>query len=238
MKLPVVKFSQNHNEELYKVLKQRVNEYFKTTGKTRHGNFGMVVKTIFMISLYLVPFISLLTVDFVKDSTLLTVAMWAIMGMGMAGIGLSIMHDANHSAYSKHQFVNNAMGHIITIIGGINVNWKIQHNILHHTYTNVTGMDEDIDPGVIMRFSPHEKRYTAHKFQHIYAWFFYGLMTLSWATDKDWKQLFRYKKMDLLQTQGVKFVPTLIFLIVSKLVYYSIFNSLDLFYCFIDKLWN
>jgi linoleoyl-CoA desaturase len=228
MNIPVIKFAKDHNEEFYKVLKQRVNEYFKSTGKTRHGNFAMVIKTIFMIALYFVPFISLLTVDFIKESAGLTVLMWAIMGMGMAGIGLSIMHDANHNAYSKNMSVNNALGHIICFIGGINVNWKIQHNVLHHTYTNVTGMDEDIDPGIIMRFSPHEKRYSAHKFQHLYAWFFYGLMTLSWATNKDWKQLFRYKKMELLETQGVKFLPTLIFLIVTKLAYYALFIGLPL----------
>ena len=51
-----VSFSKDHNSEFYKVLRQRVNDYFKTRNITRHANAGMVFKTIALLSLYLVPF--------------------------------------------------------------------------------------------------------------------------------------------------------------------------------------
>jgi fatty acid desaturase len=29
-------------------------------------------------------------------------------------------------------------------------NWQVQHNVLHHTYTNIPGHDEDLDAGRII----------------------------------------------------------------------------------------
>lgn len=227
MKIPVVKFAKDHNEDFYRVLQKRVNEYFKTSNIARHGNAKMVFKTIVMVLLYLIPYFFMLMYF---QNPFFILLMWILMGFGMAGIGLSIMHDANHGAYSKNQTVNKSLGYIIALIGGHDVNWRIQHNVLHHTYTNVTGMDEDINPGASLRFSPHERRRVAHKYQHIYAWFLYGMMTILWSTSKDFKQLLRYKKMELLETQNVKFISTLLVLIVSKLVYYALFLVLPIIY--------
>ena len=83
--------------------------------------------------------------------------MYVLMGLGMAGIGMSVMHDANHGAYSKNSNVNKWVGKIVNLIGGFASTWKVQHNVLHHTYTNIHGYDEDIAPIGIMRFSPNEK---------------------------------------------------------------------------------
>ena len=67
--------------------------------------------------------------------------------------------------------------------------WKIQHNILHHSFTNIDGLDEDIDTPSILRFSPERPLKKVHKLQFIYAWFFYGIMTIFWMTAKDWMAL-------------------------------------------------
>ena len=146
--------------------------------------------------------------------------MYLCIGLGTAGIGLSIMHDANHGAYSKKNSVNKWLGKIINIVGGYAPTWKIQHNVLHHTYTNIEGYDEDIAPPKFLRFSPNAEHKKIHKFQHLYAWFFYGLMTFSWITAKDFRQLFRYKKMDLTKTENTKFNMLLGELIISKVIYY------------------
>lgn len=225
MSLKQISFSKSHNVEFYKTLQTRVREYFKETNTSRFANTNMVLKTTFMISLYLVPFILLLTV---VESYWIAFLMWLIMGFGMAGIGLSIMHDANHGAYSKNKNVNKVLGFIIMAVGGSDVNWRIQHNILHHTYTNVSGMDEDINPGKIMRFSPHEKRYPLHKYQHVYAWFLYGLMTLMWCTVKDYRQAIRYNKMDLMKTQDITFKRLLFSIILSKVVYFMVILGLPI----------
>jgi linoleoyl-CoA desaturase len=227
-----IKFAKNHNEEFYKVLRQRVNEYFKANNITRYANSKMVVKTIFMMALYFVPLVLLLTV---AENIWFIMSLWALMGFGMAGLGLSVMHDANHGAYSPNERINKFVGYIIFFIGGDDVNWRIQHNVLHHTYTNVTGMDEDINPGAVMRFSPHEKRRVLHRFQHVYAWFLYGLMTLMWFVSKDYKQAVRYEKMGLTATQKISFRKHMTIVIVSKIIY--AFTSIGLPLLLSPALW-
>lgn len=216
MNIPTIKFAKNHNEEFYKVLRQRVNDYFKSNNISRYANANMVIKTVFMLALYFVPFVLILTF---AESWLLIALLWILMGFGMAGIGLSVMHDANHGAYSRVEWVNKLVGNVMLFLGGSDVNWRIQHNVLHHTYTNITGMDEDIDPGIVMRFSPHEKRRFMHRFQHIYAWFFYGLMTMLWFISKDYKQAIRYKKLGLMSTQKISFGQHMAKLIFGKIFY-------------------
>lgn len=223
MNIPNITFSKSHNVEFYRTLQHRVREYFKETKKSRYANANMVIKTVYMLALYFTPFVLLITV---VTNPWLSTLMWALMGFGMAGIGLSVMHDANHGAYSKNRLVNKGVGLIMAALGGSDINWRIQHNILHHTYTNIAGMDEDIDPGKVLRFSPHAERYKMHRYQHIYAWFLYGLMTLMWCTVKDYRQAFRYNRMDLMKTQGITLTKLLISIIFCKLVYFSVILGL------------
>ncbi len=227
MSLKNITFAKSHNAEFYKTLQSRVRDYFKESKKSRFANYNMVLKTIFMIALYIVPFVLMLTVF---ENPWIIFLCWVLMGFGMAGIGLSVMHDANHGAYSKNKLINKTIGMVISFLGGNDTNWRIQHNVLHHTYTNVTGMDEDINPGKVMRFSPHEERLKMHKYQHVYAWFFYGLMTLMWCTVKDYKQAVRYKKLDLMKTQDISFGRHLFDIIFSKIIYFSIFLVLPLLF--------
>ncbi len=222
-----VKFDKVQNEEFYKVLRKRVNQYFKENNISRFANFNMVLKTIFMISLYLVPFVLILTYF---ESTAAIILSWIVMGFGMAGIGLSIMHDANHSAYSKNKYVNVLLGKLIWLVGGSDVNWRIQHNVLHHTFTNVSGMDEDIEIDPLMRFSPQQRLLKGHRFQFIYAWFLYGMMTLMWATTKDYAQWKRYKKKDLIKTQGLTAGKFLATLIITKTIYLCITLGLPIIF--------
>jgi len=227
MELKSVKFAENETEDFYKELRKRVSAYFKENNISRYANFNMVLKTIFMISLYLVPFVLILSY---LESTWIIFLMWIVMGFGMAGIGLSIMHDANHSAYSKNKYVNSILGKLILLVGGSDVNWRIQHNVLHHTYTNVSGMDEDIEIDPLMRFSPSQRLLKGHRFQFIYAWFLYGMMTLMWATTKDYMQWKRYKKKDLIQTQNLSSRTFLWTLILTKTIYLAVTLGLPLIF--------
>ena len=122
MNIPSVRFAKNHNEEFYKVLRQRVNDYFKSNNISRYANVNMVLKTIFMIALYFIPFILMLTVF---ENYWLIMLMWVLMGFGMAGIGLSVMHDANHGAYSRHEKINQIVGYVTIHIRILQVWMKI-----------------------------------------------------------------------------------------------------------------
>lgn len=185
----------------------------------------MVVKTIFMIALYIVPYVLILTI---AESAWFSLLLWSIAGFGMAGIGLSVMHDANHGSYSKYNVVNKSLGYLANLVGGSDLNWRIQHNVLHHTYTNVDGMDEDIDVDGLMRFSPNQERLKAHKYQHFYAWFLYGLLTINWFFRKDYQQIARYNSMGLLATQNISYKKGLSIIIVTKLIYAFLFIALPI----------
>lgn len=219
MNIKKVRFARPTNSDFYSTVKNRVHHYFKDNNISKHGDSRMYVKTAFMLCLYLIPYAFL--VGFGIANFWIMLLLWIIMGFGMAGIGLSIMHDANHGAYSKNPKINKLMGNLILLVGGDDNNWKIQHNVLHHTYTNMHELDEDIDTAIFLRFSPNEKRLGMHKFQHLYAWFFYGLMTMLWSTTKDFQQLFRYRKKGLTQQLKSSFSSLFIRLVMSKVAYYS-----------------
>jgi linoleoyl-CoA desaturase len=87
-------------------------------------------------------------------------------------------------------------------LGAYHVNWKIQHNVLHHSFTNVHEHDEDIS-NPVMRLSPNQERKKIFRFQAFYAPFFYGIMTIYWLVSKDFQQLGRYNKKKLLEGQGL-----------------------------------
>ena len=213
-----VKFNPNNQSEFIRELRKRVNLYFKSNNISRFGNTNMVIKTIFMLLLYLIPYF--LVVFNVFENNLVVLLLWIIMGTGMAGIGLSIMHDANHDVYSKNKKTNKLLGYLINLVGGSYINWRIQHNVLHHSFTNIHDHDEDLDSGGLMRFSEHQKKYKAHRFQKYYAWFLYGLLTVSWSLKKDFIQLRRYHKKDLLKTQGVTYKKACLNLVIVKALYF------------------
>ena len=193
-----------------------MNAYFKDKGISKNSNSAMHFKTVFMLSLFFIPFV-LITINIV-DYWWFSLLMWSIMGFGMAGIGLSIMHDANHGAYSRNQSVNKIFGYCLNIVGGFDVNWRIQHNVLHHTYTNIIGMDEDVDAGIVLRFSDSQPRKAHHGYQHYYAWFLYGLMSISWILTKDFIQIIKYNKKNLVTSQGTTLPKAIISLTLKTLL--------------------
>lgn len=170
-----------------------------------------------MYVLYFVPYG--LIVSGVIAGTPLLIVMVLIMSVGLSGIGLSVMHDANHGAYSSKGWVNTLLGYSLNLIGANAFGWKMQHNVLHHTYTNVHEEDEDISPRGAIRMSPHSKWKKVHRFQHIYAWFLYGLMTIVWMTFKDFVRLVHYHRNGLAKKHQANIFREWIILIGTKLFY-------------------
>ena len=218
MDLTKVKFPKGMDTSFIDNLRVKVRAYFEEHQISRYGNAGMVWKTIFMLSLYFVPY-GIMVSGLIQDLWMLLLG-WILMGFGMAGIGLSIMHDANHRSYSSNQASNKLIGSVLNLVGGFAPNWQIQHNTLHHGFTNVDGYDEDIDPGNVLRLSPSKPRFLIHRYQHIYAWFLYGLMTFTWVLDKDFSQLNRYRKEGLLKLLNKSYSRLLSELIISKVFYW------------------
>lgn len=198
-------------------INSRVNAYFAVNKISKQGNVEMIVKTVVMFLLYFVPYG--LIISGIVTSPLLLILMVVIMSMGLSGIGLSVMHDANHGAYSKRKWVNTMLGYSLNLVGANAYNWKIQHNVLHHTYTNVYDEDEDISPRGALRLSPHSEWKPAHQFQYLYAWFLYGLMTIAWMVVKDFARLVKYQKNGMVKKSKAIISHEWIILIATKLIY-------------------
>jgi linoleoyl-CoA desaturase len=215
-----LKFPNDKDPDLIVTLRRRVDEYFSQNKISKNGNAEMYIKTAVMLATYSIPYI--LMVSGIVTNPWLLYLMWIIMGFGMAGIGLCIMHDANHGAYSKNPVVNKVLGYMLNFVGGSAINWRMQHNVLHHSFTNITGYDEDIAPQEsLLRFSPHKPLYKLHRFQHIYGWFLYSLMTIEWVLWRDFPQLTRYHKMGLTVGSKKSYTSLLTELIFSKIIYIS-----------------
>jgi linoleoyl-CoA desaturase len=212
--------------EFTSTLNKRVNEYFKTNNIDRHGNSEMIVKTVIMFALYLIPYV--LIVSSVVTGALGLSLLIVVMGLGLAGIGLSVMHDANHGAYSGKKWVNSVIGYSLNFIGASAFNWKVQHNVLHHSFTNVHEEDEDISPRGALRMTPHSEWKRVHKYQFIYAWFLYGLMTLVWLFFKDFTRLYKYQRSGMVKSQKANAAKEWAILIFTKLCYIG--------YCFVIPL--
>lgn len=218
MSLPSLQFAKER-PEFFSTLSQRVNGYFKTNNIDRTANSEMVIKTIFMFSLYFTPYF--LIIGGVTTNLWILFGLCILMGFGKAGIGLSIMHDANHGAYSNKAWVNTFLGYSLNLVGAHMMNWKIQHNVLHHTYTNVHDADEDISPRGVLRLSPESKWRRIHQFQHIYGWLLYGLMTLVWTFTKDFYRVFKYQQEGLLKKQKSSLAKELAIMISTKAIYFA-----------------
>lgn len=219
-KKQLVKFVPRNPDTFFSIAKQRVDQYFTENNISKNGNRKMYIKTAAMVSMYFVPCILIIT-GALSSSLVLFYGAWALMGLGILGIGCSVMHDSNHGSYSTNKKLNEALGSLLNIIGGYSPNWKIQHNILHHTYTNLDGLDEDIEAGILIRMSPHKPRLKMHRYQHIYSWFVYCLMNLFWITVKDYRKIFHYHKEDLLKKQKLTLKSALLELSLLKVLYFG-----------------
>lgn len=213
-----IKFDKKGASEFSSTLHSRVNEYFKNTNQNKFGDRKMVVKTVFMLSVFLIP-LGILSSGIVTSVWLLFM-LYILSGLGMAGVGMGVMHDAIHGSYSKNPVINKYMGYTMNLIGANAGVWKIQHNVLHHTYTNIDHGDDDINAPFFLRFSPNAKRYWIHRFQYLYIWFFYGLSTVSWITSKDFVRATRYKNMGFYNDGGA-FSKELVKIAAWKIFYYS-----------------
>ncbi len=171
-----------------------------------------------MLALYFIP-LSVICFGGITQVWQLFV-LFILSGFGMAGIGMGIMHDALHGSYSQSKILNKLMGYTMNIIGASDEVWKLQHNVLHHSFTNIDEHDDDINAPFFLRFSPHAKKNRLHTFQHYYVWLFYGLSTISWITSKDFIRLNRYKKQNLIKNNA-EYRRLFFKVILWKLVYFS-----------------
>jgi len=182
-----VTFNVREPEQFIAELKARVAAFFEERGISPKANARMVIKTVVLLSALVVPYLLILSNAF-TPLAMLGFAMF--MGVAFAGIGFAVSHDALHGAYSSNPKVNALIGLTFDALGANGYMWRIMHNVVHHTYTNVPGVDTDLEATWFLRLSPSAKHRWVHRFQHWYALAPYSLATLNWVFLKDYKFFF------------------------------------------------
>tara|TARA_Y100000588_G_C14197314_1_gene900814 strand:- start:487 stop:1566 length:1080 start_codon:yes stop_codon:yes gene_type:complete len=211
------KFS-SAQSDFFPSLHKKVNQYIKSAGRTNYGGIPLMIKTAVMLLLFFGPFVLMLSGAITSVSTFLM--MWVLMAFGLTGIGVNVMHDANHGVFSPNKTINYLVSLIMNVLGGDAAIWRIQHNTLHHSFTNIHGADEDIIGPPMLRFSPHDAKKPIHKHQFIYAWFLYSLMTLIKVAYTDFKRAVRYRRMNLI-TSRKAFITRLFKIAGGKVFYFG-----------------
>lgn len=175
-------------------LKKRINEYFQQTGQSTAGNYKLWSKALTLLALYILLYIHLV---FFTPAIALSIIECIAFGLVTAAIGFNIMHDGAHGSFSKNPLLNKMAAVTLCFLGGSHFMWNMKHNVIHHAYTNIDGIDDDIDAKPWLRMASTQKKYKMHRYQHWYFWFFYSLLYLYWIFFSDFKKYFAKKIGDV-----------------------------------------
>lgn len=226
-----LKFTNTQRSLFFATVRKRVDAYFADNDLSPNANWAMWVKAGFFLTGYVLLYALILSNQF---------GGWAMLGLALllgafgAFIGFNVAHDAVHGAFSPHNWVNRLLGYSFYLLGASPYVWRIMHNVVHHTYTNIPGHDEDIDvaPGLI-RLDPADESHPWQRYQHLYAFPLYGLTSLSWVFRKDFLKLFKEKIGQCDNSTHARHEYVKLF--ATKLAYYVLFLVLPMFV--LDLAW-
>ncbi len=214
------------NPVFFVALRQKTDAYFKANKIKTTGNWRLYWKAIILIATFLSLYITL--VFFTPSNIFLSLLFCALLGANFAAIGFNMMHDGAHGSYSKNKALNECMAFSLNVMGGNAYLWKQKHNENHHSFTNVEGMDDDIDIKPFIRLHPDQKKLWMHRFQHFYSFFLYGLTLFFWVFYRDFKKYFSGKVAANTKLRKMQLDDHFVFWI-SKVVHIGLFIVLPIF---------
>lgn len=209
------KFKSAAGSTFSRELRANVENYFRESKISKFATRALKFKAAILLVGFFGAYAVIVTVGLPMWSLWL---LCLVMGLAKAGIGMGLMHDANHGSFSKNKTVNKIFGHTADVLGVSSSNWINQHNKLHHTYTNIYEHDEDVNGKGLFRFTKDAPRRKIHRFQHIYWTFFYGFLTLGWFF-ADAAAYKKYRERGLNKSTGSAKVREITEIIFFKLLY-------------------
>lgn len=188
------KFATPPPPSFHTVLKNRIHDYFESKGVRSTGNFRLYSKALFLVAGFLATYIHLV---FFTPSTPWAIIECLLLGLFTSAIGFNIMHDGAHGSFSSKPWVNTLAASSLNFLGANTFMWKMKHNVIHHAYTNIDGIDDDLDAKPFLRLCESQKYYKMHRYQHLYFWLAYSLLYLFWIFFSDYKKYFTGKVGDI-----------------------------------------
>ncbi|RYZ30397.1 MAG: hypothetical protein EOO10_02960 [Chitinophagaceae bacterium] len=217
-----IRFKPEPSDGFYLTLKERVLGHFKATGKSRYANKEAVLKSIAFVTAFFTCYYLLLQV---RMNIGLFLLCWFCMGVCLLLAAMSMVHDAAHGVYSSKKWVNETLLRFTNLVGGDGYMYKYKHTISHHPYTNIPGVDIDLEQSGVVRVTPYTKAQKRHKYQHVYMKLLYPFYILYWVIARD----FNYYRRKYIGLAEAHHAPVhWFFLIFSKFFYffYMLFTPL------------
>ena len=209
----------------YNDLRRRVNQYFSEENAAPTGNWRLYSKAIFLITSHIGIYVTLV---FFTPIWWISLPLCAILGILTAGIGFNVMHDGGHGSFSKSKTLNRAAAFSLNVLGGSDFMWNIKHNVIHHSFTNVDGVDDDIDVNPFLRMCKTQTFHWFHRFQHVYFVVLYAIMYFFWMFYLDYRKYFR-GYIGVVEINTMKPVQHIVFW-GSKFLSYFLFLVLPIFF--------
>ena len=225
-----IKLSDQKQKEFGKELLKRINHHFTSNNISRKANTSLIIKGIVVFAVLLVPYYIFMTQNL---SFGLFFLFYILHTFGQVLVAFNIGHDANHNALSNNKFINKLGYFTYDLVGVNSYVWRLMHTKGHHPNINIPDLDQSIMGRKLFRFSPDQVRETHHKWQHIYVFFFYGLVTIDYVFFRDFVFLF-HKNNPYFKDMKHPF-KEYVFLIASKLFYIT--YTLIIPIVFLDFSW-
>lgn len=169
-------------------IRERVQDHFRRSGRRTDGGKRLLVKTVTVFAWLISAYVLLV---FCASSWWFASLLAVAVGLAVAGVGFNVQHDAGHDAYARRRWGNRFAAYALDFVGGSSYVWRYKHAAIHHGYTNVEGVDDDIDAAPFLRLSPGQKHRPYHRLQHWYAWPLFGFLSAKWAFVDDFRVLVR-----------------------------------------------
>jgi linoleoyl-CoA desaturase len=217
-----IRFESEPENGFYVTLRKRVSSHFKENNISQHANREAKLKALLFVSFFVTTYCAIV---FYPTAYWFSLILWFLMGVSLMLSAMCIVHDAAHGTFSRKSWVNRLLLLFANLAGGDGYMYKYKHVVSHHPYTNIYGLDIDLEQSALVRVTPFSKNRN-HRYQEIYMKFLYPFYILFWVLVRDFKY-YSLKKIGLREARHPSF--RWVILIASKIFY--------LFYMVVVPYW-
>ncbi|PIB34018.1 fatty acid desaturase [Reichenbachiella sp. 5M10] len=213
------------SNSFFKTLRNKVDDYFANQNLHPSGAEPVYVKGLILVASAIGFYVTLV---FFTPAIPISIVLCILLGINLGLIGFNVMHEGSHQCFSRHSWVNRISAYCLNILGGNAHYWSVKHNINHHTYTNIEGIDSDIDVKPFMRLHAGQPLRRYHRYQHIYWVILYGVSYLAWIFYEDFEKYFTQKITPISKKEALTPKEHFIFWF-TKIAYMGVYMALPIY---------
>ena len=158
-----IKYNTDYTYDMYCELKELVYTEMKRKTIPFYWPIREIIYNACMLALYL----GVCAYCFIHGKDL-SYGWIVLLSFIKVGYGALIFHETSHYAGFKNQVLNSCISQFIMSPMITAIDWKYEHNYLHHSFTN-TEYDNDFEANkVFIRHSPTHTHYFNHHIQYLY----------------------------------------------------------------------